>query len=266
MHASPIDMGKGVARGKEGGHMGSMGSTGGGHPLQFRRSLPPRLRQQKVGHVHGAHALARALGESVGRQLLRRFTLAKRIERPHVSVHIPYAVNAASYTCFGMFMWIIVAGVCGCYRHAKVRTFGLVRATWALWPLLGLLLGRFVLHRAGLSVETAFPVMLLAAAVLLLASNAVFTESDLVKAMDIIPLARKRRFRAKCMRVIERYGLSECEGEIMIMLAKGRDLPYVQEHLYLSRSTVSTHRQHIYQKLEIHSQQELMNLVERAEE
>ena len=185
---------------------------------------------------------------------------------PHVSVHIPYAVNAASYTCFGMFMWIIVAGVCGRYRHAKVRTFGIVRAAWALGPLLGLLLGRFVLHRAGLSVETAFPVMLLAAAVLLLASNAVFTESDLVKAMDIIPLARKRRFRAKCMRVIERYGLSEREGEIMIMLAKGRNLPYVQEHLYLSRSTVSTHRQHIYQKLEIHSQQELMNLVERAEE
>lgn len=216
--------------------------------------------------MHGAHALVRALGEGVGRQLLRRFTLAKRIERPHVSVHIPYAVNAASYTCFGMFMWIIVAGVCGRYRHAKVRTFGIVRAAWALGPLLGLLLGRFVLHRAGLSVETAFPVMLLAAAVLLLASNAVFTESDLVKAMDIIPLARKRRFRAKCMRVIERYGLSEREGEIMIMLAKGRNLPYVQEHLYLSRSTVSTHRQHIYQKLEIHSQQELMNLVERAEE
>ena len=52
------------------------------------------------------------------------------------------------------------------------------------------------------------------------------------------------------------------EGEIMIMFAKGRNLPYVQEHLYLSKSTVSTHRQHIYQKLDIHTQQELMDLVE----
>ena len=67
--------------------------------------------------------------------------------------------------------------------------------------------------------------------------------------MDIIPLARKRHFRAKCLRVIDRYGLSAREGEITIMLAKGRNLPYVQEHLHLSRSTVSTHRQHIYQSL-----------------
>ena len=185
---------------------------------------------------------------------------------PGANVHLPYAVSAASYTCFGMFMWVIVAGVCGRYQQAKVRTFGFVRAAWALGPLLGMLLGRYVLHVAGLSLETAFPVMLATALVLLLVSSVVFTESDLIKAMDIIPLARKQRFREKCLRVIERYGLSEREAEIMIMFAKGRNLPYVQEHLYLSRSTVSTHRQHIYQKLDIHSQQELMNLVESCEE
>ncbi len=185
---------------------------------------------------------------------------------PQIGVHLPYAVNAAGYTCFGMFMWTITASVCGRYQQARVRTFGFVRGAWALGPLLGMLLGRYVLHGAGLSLETTFPVMLAAALALLLASNGVFTGTDLVKAMDIIPLARKQRFRAKCLRVIERYGLSEREGEIMVMLAKGRNLPYVQEHLYLSRSTVSTHRQHIYQKLEIHSQQELMDLVERTEE
>ena len=185
---------------------------------------------------------------------------------PSISVHLPYAINAAGYTCFGMFMWVIIAGVCGRYQQVEIRTFGFVRAAWAVGPLLGILLGRYVLHVAGLSLETAFPVMLVAALLLLLVSSVVFTESDLIKAMDIIPLARKQRFRAKCLHVIEHYGLSEREGEIMIMFAKGRNLPYVQEHLYLSRSTVSTHRQHIYQKLEIHSQQELMNLVERMQE
>ena len=47
--------------------------------------------------------------------------------------------------------------------------------------------------------------------------------------------------------------------------AMGRNLPYVQDQLCLSKSTVSTHRQHIYQKLGIHSQQELINLVQEID-
>ena len=53
------------------------------------------------------------------------------------------------------------------------------------------------------------------------------------------------------------------EGEIMIMFAKGRNLPYVQEELCLSKSTVSTHRQHIYQKLGVHSAQEMIDLIQK---
>ena len=181
---------------------------------------------------------------------------------PSASVHLPHAVNAASYTCFGMFMWVIITAVCGRYQQARVRTFGFVRAAWAIGPLLGMLLGRYILHVAGLSIESAYPVMLASTLILLLVSGLIFSESDLIRAMDIIPLARKQRFRTQCLKVIEKHGLSEREGEIMIMFAKGRNLPYVQEHLYLSKSTVSTHRQHIYQKLDIHTQQELMDLVE----
>ena len=63
----------------------------------------------------------------------------------------------------------------------------------------------------------------------------------------------------------KRYGLTERESEIMMMLATGRNLPFIQDQLFLSKSTVSTHRQHIYQKLGIHSQQELIDLVQTAE-
>ena len=54
------------------------------------------------------------------------------------------------------------------------------------------------------------------------------------------------------------------EGEIMIMFAKGRNLAYIQDELFISKSPVSTHRQHIYKKLGIHSQQELLDLVQAA--
>lgn len=180
------------------------------------------------------------------------------------SVYLPYAANAASYQCFSLFMWVIVTGICNRYASIRIRTFSFARAAWAIGPLLGLLLGRFVLHEHGIQLVSAFPVMLVATLVILLVSSAVFTESDLLKAMDIIPLERKRRFQEKCLKVVDRYGLTERETEILIMFAKGRNLPYVQEQLCLSKSTVSTHRQHIYQKLGIHSQQELINLVQET--
>ena len=47
-----------------------------------------------------------------------------------------------------------------------------------------------------------------------------------------------------------------------MLFAKGRNLAYIQEELHLSKSTVSTHRQHIYQKLDVHSSQEMIYLIQ----
>lgn len=48
----------------------------------------------------------------------------------------------------------------------------------------------------------------------------------------------------------------------MTLFAKGRNLAYIQEQLCLSKSTVCTHRQHIYQKLGVHSSQEMIDLIQ----
>ncbi len=106
--------------------------------------------------------------------------------------------------------------------------------------------------------------MLVAVLAVFVAMGAVFNERVLMETMDILPLERRERFQDKCRLIIERYGLSEREGEIMIMFAKGRNLAYIQDELFISKSTVSTHRQHIYKKLGIHSQQELLDLVQAA--
>ena len=48
----------------------------------------------------------------------------------------------------------------------------------------------------------------------------------------------------------------------MSLLAHGRNAAYIQEKLVLSRNTVKTHVQNIYAKLGVHSQQELIDVVE----
>lgn len=57
-------------------------------------------------------------------------------------------------------------------------------------------------------------------------------------------------------------GLTERETEIFAMLARGRNGQFVMDHYVVSRNTVKSHVKHIYAKLGVHSQQELIDLVE----
>ncbi|WP_143412166.1 helix-turn-helix transcriptional regulator [Arabiibacter massiliensis] len=78
--------------------------------------------------------------------------------------------------------------------------------------------------------------------------------------------ARAGRFKRKCELVANRYLLSKKETEVLFLLAKGRNAAYIQEQLYISEGTARTHMRHIYKKMDIHTQQELIDLVEDAEE
>lgn len=77
--------------------------------------------------------------------------------------------------------------------------------------------------------------------------------------------AAKGRFHAKCEEIADRYLLSRRETEVMFLLAKGHNAAFIQDKLCISKSTAKTHINHIYRKLDIHTQQELLNMVEERE-
>lgn len=72
------------------------------------------------------------------------------------------------------------------------------------------------------------------------------------------------RFRSQCEVIADRYLLSRRETEVMFLLAKGHNAAYIQDKLCISKSTAKTHISHIYRKLDIHNQQELLSMVEEA--
>ena len=69
-------------------------------------------------------------------------------------------------------------------------------------------------------------------------------------------------FDATCERLADRYGLSKRETDVFLLLAAGRSQPYIRERLVLSKSTVSTHVSSIYRKCNVHSKQELLDLLD----
>lgn len=66
----------------------------------------------------------------------------------------------------------------------------------------------------------------------------------------------------RCREVAAQYGLTEREGEVMLLLAQGLSRTRIAEELVVSNETVKTHAKHIYEKLGVHSLREMMTLVE----
>ena len=60
--------------------------------------------------------------------------------------------------------------------------------------------------------------------------------------------------------IIERFHLSPREGEVLPLLLEGRTISRIQETLFISQGTVSTHIRHIYQKTGSANRQELIDL------
>ena len=57
-------------------------------------------------------------------------------------------------------------------------------------------------------------------------------------------------------------GLTEREEQIALLTAKGRTRKYVSRSLFLSENTVRNHIRNIYQKLDVHTKQEFIDLIE----
>ncbi len=69
-------------------------------------------------------------------------------------------------------------------------------------------------------------------------------------------------FDARCARLAERGGLTEREAEILGYLARGRTNAYIATTLFVSENTVRSHVRNLYAKLDVHTRQQLIDLVE----
>lgn len=65
-----------------------------------------------------------------------------------------------------------------------------------------------------------------------------------------------------CESLSKQYKLTKREGEVLVLLARGRSATYIAETLVISSTTAKTHVKHIYQKVGITSKQVLLDIVE----
>lgn len=62
--------------------------------------------------------------------------------------------------------------------------------------------------------------------------------------------------------IADEFGLTAREREVFGRLARGCEIATIEEELCISRNTAKMHIRNVYRKLDVHSKQELQNVVE----
>ena len=173
-------------------------------------------------------------------------------------------------------LWVYLSLVVGVAAEAA----GQIRVPFAIvWGValgalaLGAALGSsLALMMESLDLQGHVSVTAIAAMVLaVIASDVVLTRGSLARAYKRAVTAAGGKeaesadggtpFDERVAAVAEVYALTEREAEVLGILARGHGLGRVQEVLFIAEGTAITHRRHIYQKLDVHSKAELIDLV-----
>lgn len=69
------------------------------------------------------------------------------------------------------------------------------------------------------------------------------------------------RFERRCRNLAEQAQLTPRESDILACLAQGRSTQYMAEKFTLSENTVKSHVRNVYQKLGVHSKQDVIDII-----
>ena len=170
-----------------------------------------------------------------------------------------YLLSVTGYRFCEIVMWVLCIYLIARIRGAETYLFPLPACLLALGQAVGLLTfdGRFESHLMQISLA-AVTVLFMGA--LLLVTSKGTKESWGIVTPGERPLSRNTDEALSDIAVDAMF--TSRENEVFALLAQGKNKRAISKDLVLSENTVKTHIAKIYQKLGIHSQQELIELVD----
>ena len=189
----------------------------------------------------------------------------------------PSVVISVGWRLFDVTIILVILDIADRLMLLPLRTFGISRACVILGISIGRIVG-FLLTGTQSLAPYQFIVISAVAVTALTVVNVVFLDFEGIERVRfyfdgkqkndsdtaVEQVASPRTLEMVCHDVALRYGLSRREEEVLLLLARGRDAKYIENALFISNATVKTRRHNIYQKLDVHSRQELLNIIERT--
>lgn len=173
-----------------------------------------------------------------------------------------YALSLISYQCFNIlnFTTTVIAGK---KRRSLIRITGIAQGLWAASCILGeKTASLFAMMNDPLDSHVTLMCSAVTIAALTFSFLFVFTEKIQIFMMRTPIFQGERSVENVCEELSVKHALSPRQKDVLLLLARGHNTSSIAEQLFISKSTVNTHRYHIYKKLGKGSQQELIDLIE----
>ncbi len=198
-------------------------------------------------------------------------------------VFIAHTCIFVGFKCFTILVWLLVYGLGVRNITVMVPFFGVVSCLDALGRCVGTQLGRDTVGMVG-SGPLATQAVILCLALFFFAfvwlGFRTFSFTEAIRGIESIePVsgpsldegqvetselleARQTHLRERCEYLARKASLTPRETQILELLARGRNAQFIMDELTITRNTAKAHIRHVYTKLGVHSQQELLTLVE----
>lgn len=202
---------------------------------------------------------------------------------PLLGLHaaLPLAFTSALTSVIGLVAWCLLAFVAKSQGFRPFLVFGLGEGACCAGLGIGYLCGYSNLFGVLGASDQAIGAPMVAVLIVLIVACAVlvFTEKDfdsvlelsgasilnvrdaIIRGRTAATVRRNRPWRLACRRVGERAMLSKREQELLEELACNRTPQEIASRLSITVSTVRTHTHRVYLKLDVHSRDELIELV-----
>jgi DNA-binding CsgD family transcriptional regulator len=180
--------------------------------------------------------------------------------------------TSASYTAFSILIMLIMANLCYRYGMLAVWLFGIERGVRALFSLFGRQVEQ-VLNGPGLAFDGSQTVISGLVIILVVAATMIlFSEKELSSRWGVSflgeegavgdrAIVKKQELANRCQELARTYGLSPREEEVLLLLAQRKTVGSIERELFIANGTAKTHIRHIYRKLDIHSRDDLTDLL-----
>ena len=190
----------------------------------------------------------------------------------------------AAYIVFDLVLWCLLALVVLQKRISPLIVFGFGRGAFMLGSALGWAFGAYVLPYA-ITGNALIVFWVLCAGIALASSVLLFSERDseklfspisedeltLESLMDAdwgeseVKTAEKQGRFSKALDVLaQEYKLTPREQDVLRCLSMGRGSEFIAEKLSISWGTARTHTHNVYVKMNVHSREELIDLLDDA--
>lgn len=167
--------------------------------------------------------------------------------------------------CLDMLLMLVSTDVAFRGRISVAASFGVTILVARTGTLAGTMLADWLPTLDAWSAQMHNDVFLLAVLTLAIIGMLFFTIAD-VQRLYVTPRTEvpNASLEEKCAAIAHMCKLTNRESEVIVLLARGRSVPYISSELSIAQGTAKHHVSNIYRKVGVYDRQGLLDAIERG--